>query len=98
MRLRIWPSIFMGGHFFCPPTRRERPLLFEHEGNRALIEGDWKLVAKGPKGKWELYDLAADRNELHDLAPTHPDRVRAMAARWQAEARRTHILPSPFLP
>ena len=80
------------------PTRRGRPLLFEHEGNRALIEGDWKLVAKGPKGKWELYDLAADRNELHDLAPTHPDRVRAMAARWQAEARRTHILPSPFLP
>ncbi|HIV08511.1 MAG TPA: arylsulfatase, partial [Candidatus Spyradenecus faecavium] len=75
-----------------------RPLLFEHEGNRALIEGDWKLVAKGPKGKWELYDLAADRNELRDLAPTHPDRVRAMAARWQSEARRTHILPSPFLP
>lgn len=80
-----------------PLPERTHPLLFEHEGNRALVEGDWKLVAKGPKGKWELYDLAADRNELRDLAATHPDRVRRMAARWRAEATRTHILPSPFL-
>ena len=79
------------------PARRH-PLLFEHEGNRALIEGDWKLVAKGPRGPWELYDLSADRNELRDLAKAHPERVRRMAARWRAEAERTHILPSPFLP
>ena len=80
-----------------PLPERAHPLLFEHEGNRALIEGDWKLVAKGPKGKWELYNLATDRNELRDLAAEQPDRVRRMAARWRAEAERTHILPSPFL-
>ena len=72
-------------------------LIFEHEGNRALIEDNWKLVAKGPKGKWELYDLATDRNELHNLASVHPGRVKAMAAKWETEANRTHILPSPFL-
>ena len=79
------------------PTVREHPLIFEHEGNRALIEGNWKLVAKGPKGKWELYDLATDRNELRNLASAQPGRVKAMAAKWEAEAKRTHILPSPFL-
>ena len=79
------------------PLPRKHPLLFEHEGNRALVEGRWKLVAKGPKGRWELYDLATDRNELHNLADSHPERLRRMVATWEAEAHRTHILPSPFL-
>ena len=86
--------LLLGGDL--PP--RAHPLIFEHEGNRALVEGDWKLVAKGPKGPWELYDLAADRNELRNLAAQHPGRVRRMAERWRREAARTHILPSPFLP
>lgn len=85
--------LLLGGAL--PP--RIHPLLFEHEGNRALVEGDWKLVAKGPKGPWELYDLANDRNELHNLATAYPNRLRHMIARWEAEAQRTHILPSPFL-
>lgn len=55
-----------------------------HEGNRALRVGDWKIVAA--KGEpWELYDLAADRSETHNLANQQPDRVRELAARWTAE-------------
>ncbi len=30
-----------------------RSLFWEHEGNRAMRQGDWKLVAKYPAGKWE---------------------------------------------
>ena len=58
-------------------------LYFHHIGNRALRIGDWKLVAKGDKGPWELYDLSTDRCEQKNLADQHPDRVREMSAQWQ---------------
>src|SRR5262249_6097398 len=57
-------------------------LWWEHESNRAIRMGDWKLVAA--KGKpWELYDLAADRTETRDLAGQQPEWVRELAERWQ---------------
>lgn len=68
-------------------------LYWEHEGNRAVRVGKWKLVAKSPGGKWELYDLEADRTELHDLAAKEPERVKEMAARWEAYAKRANVLP-----
>jgi len=68
-------------------------LFWEHEGNRAVRQGDWKLVAKGPAGKWELYNMAADRTELHDLAAQEPGRVRDLTAQWEAYARRAKVLP-----
>jgi arylsulfatase A-like enzyme len=58
-------------------------LWWQHEGNRAIRVGDWKLVAAGKDGYWELYDLAADRTETHDLAKEHPEKVRALARRWE---------------
>ena len=46
----------------------ERPPMFwEHEGNAAVRIGKWKLVRSYPRA-WELYDMDADRTELHDLA------------------------------
>ena len=77
------------------PLARTQPLVWEHEGNRAIREGDWKLVAKGAAGPWELYDLAADRTELRDLAAQEPARVQDLAARWDAWAKRANVLPSP---
>jgi arylsulfatase len=60
-------------------------LFFSHEGNRALRMGDWKVVStKKDGGAWELYDLANDRAEQNNLAAAQPDRVRDMAAHWQA--------------
>jgi arylsulfatase len=73
--------------------RRERPIFWEHEGNRALRMDFWKLVAKGPAGPWELYDISTDRTEQRDLASAEPERVKSMAALWESEARRTKVLP-----
>jgi arylsulfatase len=70
-------------------------LAFEHEGNAAIRSGDWKLVRRGANGPWELYDLASDRTELHDLAAKNSDRVQQMAAQWEKWAQRTHVLPRP---
>lgn len=66
------------------PTGREL-VFFHHEGNRALRVGDWKIVSASEEmGVWELYDLSKDRGETMNLAAKHPDRVREMAARWEA--------------
>jgi arylsulfatase len=77
------------------PVQREA-LFWEHEGNRALRRGDWKLVSKGPEGPWELYDLKRDRSELHDLAAQEATRTREMSSLWQKWAERTHALPWPW--
>jgi arylsulfatase len=68
-------------------------IYWEHEGNRAVRVGNWKLVAKGERGGWELYDLDVDRTEMHDLAAEQPDRVKSLAAKWQAFAERANVLP-----
>ena len=69
-----------------------RALCWEHEGNRAVRQGKWKLVSRHP-GKWELYDLEADRTEMHDLAAANPARVKDMAAVHEAWAKRVGVLP-----
>lgn len=71
----------------------ERDAIFwEHEGNKAVLKGDWKLVARHPGG-WELYDVSKDRSEMHDLAKKRPEVVQDLSARWQAWAERSQVLP-----
>jgi len=84
--------------FSGAPIPNRQALFWEHEGNRALRIGKWKLVAKSPRGKWELYDMEADRTELHDLAEAQPERTKEMAAQWESWAKRTHALPWPWKP
>jgi arylsulfatase len=69
-----------------------RPMFWEHEGNAAVRVGRWKLVRRYPE-PWELYDLDADRTELHDLAAAHPERVRDMAAQYDVWAQRCGVIP-----
>ena len=67
-------------------------LAWEHEGNRALRQGDWKLVSRNPGG-WELYNIAADRTETNDLAASEPRRVAAMSALYESWAQKCNVLP-----
>lgn len=74
------------------PLNRPGPIFWEHEGNRAVRDGNWKLVAKENE-PWELYDIATDRTELNNLAPSQPERVKDLAAQWDAYAARSNVLP-----
>jgi arylsulfatase A-like enzyme len=73
------------------PIKRDA-IYWEHEGNKAILAGHWKLVAKHP-GPWELYNLEDDRAETCNLANGRPERVRDLAARWQAWAERSNVFP-----
>jgi arylsulfatase len=71
---------------------RKTPIFWEHESNRAVRDGKWKLVADENQ-PWELYDMEKDRTEMHDLAAEHPDIVKKMSAQWDAWAARADVLP-----
>jgi arylsulfatase len=74
------------------PLRRDTPIFWEHEGNKAIRQGQWKLVAKADQ-PWELYDLDEDRTEMMNLAAKHPDIVKQLEAKWQAWADKSDVLP-----
>ena len=69
-------------------------IYWEHEGNRAVRRGKWKLVSVHGKG-WELYDLDADRTELNDLFAKHPDKVEELNRLYQTWADRCGVQPWP---
>jgi len=103
----------LAGKSLTPVFSEDAPLdreaiYFEHEGNRAIRQGKWKLVSKAYEGaghfrredqiplvEWALYDMEADRTELNDLADQYPERVEAMAAQWQEWAQQTQTVPKP---
>jgi arylsulfatase len=72
---------------------KERTLFWEHEQNRAVRAGKWKLVAIHGRA-WELYDMEADRAELHDVAAEHPDIAAHLAKEWEAWAERCKVKTS----
>lgn len=71
----------------------DRPLFFEHEGNRAVRVGEWKLVSQRPENKWELYNIKTDRAEQNDLSTQYPDKVTQMIALYDQWATRAGVIP-----
>ena len=84
-------------------------LYWEHEGNRAIRMGKWKLVSKAfinnaqkwdkveilDQNQWELFDMELDRTELNDLSDKYPDKVITMSLMWTNWAKKTGAIPRP---
>lgn len=67
-------------------------LYWEHRQDVAIRQGHWKALRRGgPRSAWELYDLARDRSESHDVAAQHPEVVQKLQA--LAAAAHTPVVP-----
>ena len=98
-----YPTTFRGQEILPVEGKSIRPLLqgrerqphdrlfWEWSGNRAIREGDMKLVWDKDVKQWELYDLSKDRTETINLANQQPARVETMSAAWGRWAERTGL-------
>ena len=72
---------------------------FEMFGHRGLVHDGWKAVAYHEPGtafeddEWELYHLAEDFNEVHNLAEVEPERLQQMQSLWWQQAETNQVLP-----
>ncbi|MDA1052872.1 MAG: arylsulfatase [Planctomycetota bacterium] len=73
-------------------------LWWSHEGNRAIRVDDWKLVAAGKDGPWELFDLGIDRTETHDLVDEYPAKAEELARLWSQHESEFIALASQDVP
>lgn len=83
------------GVSLCPaftggPLSRPRPIFWEHEGNKAVRDGRWKLVQRH-RTPWQLFDLEADRTEQHDLIREQPGIAARLESAWKEWAERTYV-------
>ena len=76
-------------------AERQEPIFWEHQGNRAVRNGRWKLVNQHG-AQWELFDMEMDRTELNNLASQEPERVNEMILLWEQWATRCKVLPWPL--
>jgi arylsulfatase A-like enzyme len=83
---------------------RKRVQYYEMIGSRAIWADGWKAVVEQPQGgalteemldaqQWELYHVAEDFSECHDLADKHPDKLKALIELWWVEAGKYKVLP-----
>ena len=77
----------------------KRVQYYEMMGHRGIYADGWKAVTRHQAGTpfdddgWELYHLAEDRSECHDLAGTMPEKVAELIELWWAEAEVQGVLP-----
>jgi len=82
--------------YFNSDQTDPRTLYWEHEGNRAIRDGDWKLVGQRNE-PWELYNIRRDRTELKNLAENHPSKFKDLRAKWDRWAEKVNVLsPQEF--
>ena len=77
--------------------KRDRPITVEHEGNRGIRIGDWKLVAEWDK-PWELYNITEDRTEQNDLIEGEKERAKNLERQYFEWAERAEVLDWPVDP
>jgi arylsulfatase len=79
---------------------------FEMLANRAIYQDGWIAASRfgvpwqtaGRVGNlldapWELYNIEEDFSQANDLAKQRPDKLKALQATFEAEARKYNVLP-----
>ncbi|KAI0152673.1 alkaline-phosphatase-like protein [Xylariaceae sp. FL1272] len=101
--------VHMRGKSMVPYLQKQAETIHEKDfingwetcGRAACRRGDWKIVfipkPKGPE-KWQLYNLAKDPGEIHDLAEEEPEKLKELIKLWDIYVLETGVIPlSPEL-
>lgn len=62
---------------------------------KAIRKGDWKIVnmyVPIGTGDWELYNLAEDPGERHDLAKANPEKLKELIALWEEYVQTNNVI------
>ena len=84
----------LAGQAESPRTAQDY-IAWEVFGNRAVVQGDWKLrwqLKPFGKSDWELFNLAADPAERKDLAGERPDKLKELVALWDHYVRTNNVI------
>lgn len=97
------PILPMEGKSLMPlfrgePFESHQILGWEHEGNRAIRNGDWKLVSRYDYQKraefpWELYNIKTDRSETNDQSAQMPRKMEELKKLYFEWAKRVNVIP-----
>ncbi|GHV02820.1 arylsulfatase [Bacteroidia bacterium] len=74
-------------------VERSNPIIVEHEGNKMLRDGEWKIVQEYGEPLWNLYNMRVDPTEMNDLAASHPDKLKEMTAKYEKMAAHIGVEP-----
>jgi arylsulfatase A-like enzyme len=90
----------LDGQSFLPllngKTRKDTPTYYwEHEGNKAVRHGDWKLVALHNED-WELYNLKLDPFELNNLIDEAPEEAERLLLLYEKWSNKHGVKPWPL--
>jgi arylsulfatase len=89
----------LASSFKEPDAPGTKTQYFEMVGHRALYHDGWKAVTRHQAGdafdddRWELYHVAEDASECHDLAASEAERLNELIAKWWDEAEEYGVLP-----
>lgn len=72
----------------------DRKMYWEHLSNKAIRDGDWKLVYSRTLGKWQLFNLREDPVEEKDLAAQFPETVHRLQEAWTQWAWNSKVFPN----
>lgn len=71
------------------PTDQGQDPLFRTRPGSSIRSGDWKLIQYFENNEFELYNLANDISEQHNLAKQKPNKVAELKAKLQAWQQQT---------
>ncbi len=96
----LWPLLTGAA---VPASRKPMVWVFpEYGGQVAIRLGNFKVMRRGLKAAkmedWEVYDIAADRNETRNLASEKPDLIREAAAALKAASTDNEVFPLSIPP
>ena len=89
MRGKSFAGILLGGEVVVHEP--SEAIALSTAGRHFMFRGNLKLL-KELSFDWELYDLAADPYERHNLAATEPELLQELVAEFEIQAAKSNIL------